>query len=100
MISDMAKESVLQTKILKYLKDVGGYAVNQHGSAMSSKGTPDILACYKGRFIAIETKVGYNKCSPAQELHHARIKKAGGAVIVPYTIEEFIKEWELITNGL
>lgn len=96
----MAKESVLQAKILKYLKDIDGYAVNQHGSSMSSKGTPDILICYKGKFIAIETKVGKNKCSSAQLLHHKRIIKAGGAVIIPYTFDEFLKEWELITSEL
>ena len=92
----MAREAVLQTKILKFLKDSGVYAVNQHGSAMSSKGTPDILVCVKGKFVGIETKVGNNKCSPAQILHHKRIAKAGGVVIVPYSFEEFLKEWERV----
>lgn len=92
----MARESALQSRILRYLKDSGVYVVNQHGSAMSSRGTPDILACHNGKFVGIECKVGDNKCSPAQIVHHKRIVKAGGAVIVPYSFEEFLKEWELV----
>jgi len=41
-------------------------------------GTSDILACYRGRFCAIEVKVGYNKPSENQRLFIQRIKENGG----------------------
>jgi Holliday junction resolvase len=85
------RESALQTRILEYLKGYGCYCVNVHGSSYGSKGTPDILVCCNGKFIAIETKVGKNVTSAAQEIHHERIKKAGGVVIVPYTFNEFLE---------
>lgn len=92
------KESTLQAKIIKYIKSVGGYAVNIHGNSYQSTGTPDVIACYKGRFIAIETKVGNNKQHNAQLVHMKRIQKADGVVIVPYTFDEFINQWETVVD--
>lgn len=45
-------------------------------------GIPDIIACHKGRFLAIECKAGYNKTTPLQEREIAAINKAGGAAMV------------------
>ena len=84
------RESNLQAKILEYLKGYGCYCVNVHGSSYMAKGTPDILACHNGKFYAIETKVGKNCTSTAQQIQHKRIQDAGGVVIVPYTFQEFL----------
>lgn len=45
-------------------------------------GTPDFLVCYKGQFIAIETKAIGNKPTALQALAHEQIKEAGGQVLV------------------
>lgn len=45
-------------------------------------GTPDFLVCYKGQFIAIETKAGDNKPTALQELAFEQIRKADGFVLV------------------
>lgn len=87
------REAALQSKILEYLKGYGCYCVNVHGSSYIAKGTPDILACYNGKFIAIETKVGKNGTSTAQQIQHKRIIEAGGVVIVPYTFNEFLEHF-------
>lgn len=87
------REAALQAKILEYLKGYGCYCVNVHGSSYIAKGTPDILVCYNGKFIAIETKVGKNGTSTAQQIQHKRILEAGGAVIVPYTFNEFLEQF-------
>lgn len=87
------REANLQSKILEYLKGYGCYCVNIHGSSYIAKGTPDILACYNGKFIAIETKVGKNDTSTAQQIQHNRITEAGGVVIVPYTFNEFLEQF-------
>lgn len=43
-------------------------------------GTPDILGCYRGRFVAMEVKTPQtiNDVSPMQEVTLARIDAAGG----------------------
>lgn len=45
-------------------------------------GIPDIIVCYKGHFLAIECKAGYNKPTALQEREIAAIHKAGGAAMV------------------
>ena len=49
-------ESALQREIHEYTEKRGGYVVNQWGTALSGSGVPDILVCYRGRFIAWECK--------------------------------------------
>ena len=90
------KESTLQDKIINYLRDRGAFVVNIYGSGMTGKGVPDLLVCYRGKFIGVECKVGKNKLSPAQIIQRERILRAGGACIVPYTFEEFIKQFEAV----
>jgi hypothetical protein len=45
-------------------------------------GIPDIVACHKGAFLAIECKAGFNKTTALQEREIAAIHKAGGAAMV------------------
>ena len=87
------KESRLQRQIIDYLDSIGAYTLNVYGSGMTGKGTPDILACYKGLFIAIETKVGNNRLEPAQKIIRKRIIEAGGIHVVPYSLEQFISDF-------
>ena len=53
-------------------------ASNGYGRA----GIPDIIICYKGKFLGVECKAGYNKPSALQEREMAAIHKAGGAAMV------------------
>lgn len=45
-------------------------------------GVPDIIICYRGRFLAVECKAGYNKPTALQEKEMADIRKAGGDTLV------------------
>ena len=78
----MTPEAKVKTKIHKALKGVGAYAVNYIGGAYANNGTPDILACLKGRFIGIEAKAGKNKPTALQVLSLKRIDDAGGLALV------------------
>lgn len=49
-------EAQLQRQLAQALRDRGAWAVKVHGNSFQSKGTPDILCCYRGKFIAIEVK--------------------------------------------
>lgn len=52
------RESSIQTGILNYLETLRpkGKFYNMQGNAWQGAGRPDIIGCYKGRFIAIEVK--------------------------------------------
>lgn len=44
----------------------GGEVIKIHGSPMMPKGTPDLLACLRGRFVACELKQPGQEPTPLQ----------------------------------
>jgi len=50
-------------------------------------GLPDIIACYRGRFIAFEVKRDDRPAKPIQEFYLGRIRKAGGVALRIHTVE-------------
>lgn len=84
-------ESQLVIKIKQYLKDKGAYVEKIWGGGFQSAGIPDIIACYKGRFLGIEVKVGNNKPSEIQLVKLKRINDADGVGVVVWSLEE-VKE--------
>lgn len=84
------RESTLQRKCIDHLKTLGIYYNNNHGDSWGSRGTPDITACIKGRYVAFELKVGDNGLEPAQVLHKKRIEANGGLHFEIRTLDEFI----------
>lgn len=81
------REKNIENKIKAYLKGKGAYYVKYFGNQFSQVGVPDILACYKGRFIGIEVKNEKGKTSPLQDYNLASIKRAGGISLVARDIE-------------
>ena len=57
-------------------------------------GDPDILMCYRGRFIAWELKVGKNKATPLQQYKLDEITNAGGIarLVTPENVDECLGE--------
>ena len=80
----MALEKAYENKIKRYLKDYGAYRVKYHGNYYSENGTPDILACVNGYFLAIEVKAPEGKPTELQLAKIAEIRKAGGFAYVVY----------------
>lgn len=76
---------------MQFLKTSHIYALNIYGSGRSGKGTPDIIACINGQFVAFELKVGNNQMQPDQVIHKKRIEDSGGKQYTPRTVEEFIQ---------
>ena len=53
----MAKEQDIQTSIMNYISSIGGLPIKFNNIGIYAKaGVSDILACIKGRFVAIEVK--------------------------------------------
>lgn len=80
------KEQVIQAKIQKYIKAIGGYVIKTVTS--NRAGIPDLLCCVRGRFIGIEVKAHKNKPTPLQLANITMIEAAGGLGLVVYNVEE------------
>lgn len=72
------KETSLQERIQKVIKNRGGYVIKNWGNMTAEPGRPDLICCYKGLFLALEVKVDKNNPSTQQGIHCRLIQKAGG----------------------
>lgn len=82
-------ESDLVKKIKDYLKTIKDcFYWKEHGGQYGTAGIPDIIVCYRGRFLAFECKVGKNKATALQKLTIRQIVKAGGYALVVRSVEE------------
>ena len=94
-------EKIYENKIKSYLKSIGAYFIKTHGDRFSKVGTPDILACVNGKFVAVEVKGEKGKPSELQLYHIEQIQKAGGygIILYPKDFEKFKKDVEnLLTS--
>lgn len=94
------RESAFQAKVIKFFRDNGGYVLNVAGGTQIPKGTPDLIICYKGRFIALELKTDVGKTIPLQKKKICDIRRADGyaRVLRPKEWETFIEELEDIAT--
>lgn len=75
-------ETKLQKKIAARLRERGAWVTKIHGGIYSS-GVPDLLVCYRGRFIAMEVKVpGRSKATRLQAAQLRQIRAARGRAYV------------------
>ena len=68
------------TAIRKYLASLGGdiFFWKEHGGPYGTSGIPDIICCYKGRFLGLEAKLPGGKLTELQKRTLDRINAAGG----------------------
>lgn len=84
------KERVLKT--LQALPNTWACKIQQR----AKRGTPDILACINGHFVAIELKRDEKqKLSPLQEWTGEQIAEANGTMFLAYP-----ENWDAIFNYL
>ena len=65
------KEKWVKQQVVKMLKARGVYYFFPVAGAYTSIGVPDIIACIRGKFVAIECKAGNNRPT---ELQHKNIE--------------------------
>lgn len=79
----MTPEGKVKAKVKVALKSLGSdcwrFMPVQNGFGSVSL---DFMLCYKGRFIAIETKAPGKTLTPLQETTKAQMEAAGGIVLV------------------
>lgn len=81
-------ETGLVVKMKDRLMAEGGWWVKIHGGPFQQAGIPDIIGCWKGRFIGIEAKMPGNGPSGIQKLTLTALEKSGARVGIAYTVKE------------
>jgi len=82
-------EQDLVNKIKKYLQTKTDlFYWKEHGGQYGTAGIPDIIVCYKGKFIAFECKKPGGKPTILQKITLNKINKAKGIAMVVTSLEE------------
>lgn len=89
----MTPEGKVKKKVKEYLKEIGAWYYMPVSNGMGRVGCPDILVCYKGLFMAFETKApGKIKNVTANQEREIRdIISANGLALVVDDVEQ-VKE--------
>ena len=78
----MTPEAKVKKKVKQILDDISCYHFSPQTGGYGKSGIPDIITCYKGRFIAIECKAGKGQVTALQKYNIDQIKANQGLAIV------------------
>lgn len=82
-------ESKFKSEIKDYLKTFPNLFMHSvPGAAYGKLGAPDIVVCYKGRYIGIEAKTYEGTFSEWQKTRKAQIEAAGGIAIFARSLDD------------
>jgi len=97
----MTPEGKVKRKVTTLLKAQGVYYFFTQSGGFGKSGVPDIIACIRGRFLAIECKAGDNQPTPLQQAQMKAISKAGGVAMVinEDKLQELISMVQYLKNG-
>ena len=84
----MMSEAKIQARILKYLRSLGRVCWAVKAAVCNERGVPDILCCYRGRFVGLEVKTETGRISGPQRIQNERIRRACGRAVVVHGIED------------
>lgn len=85
----VVKEATIVKNICNYLKKLDKcFFWKEHGGMYGTTGLPDIIICYKGKFLALEVKRPGGKLTKLQEKTIKDIKAAGGKAYIVTSVEE------------
>jgi len=88
---DMLEKAIVNS-ILKHLKSLPNcFSFKEHGGMYGRAGLPDIICCYRGRFIAFEVKTDTGKLTKLQEATLQKINDAKGYAYKVTSLQE-VKE--------
>ena len=94
----MQPEYRIVQNIKKLIRSRGGWVVKIHGGPYQDAGTPDLLACYKGRFIAVEVKTARGVARPEQRAAQQAVAAAGGYSLITHLIGDVADVLDEIDN--
>ena len=77
----MTPEKKVKNAVVNILKERGAYYFFPVTGGFGRSGVPDIVACYRGNFVAIECKAGNNKPTLLQIAEMEKINNAQGVAL-------------------
>jgi len=75
-------EKKVKQKVCAKLKELGAYYFYASTGGYGASGVPDIVACYRGKFIGIECKANGNKATALQQKHLREISMQQGVSLI------------------
>jgi len=78
----LTPETKVKRKVTLILNKYDAYFFFPASNGFGRAGIPDIIACYRGQFIAIECKAGKNITTALQRRELGAIEDAGGYALV------------------
>ena len=82
-------EADIVRAILTHLRSLDGcFCWKEHGGPYGTNGIPDIICCYRGRFVAFEVKTEKGRSSRLQDAVIRQIGRAGGLALVVRSVED------------
>jgi len=82
-------EKDIVSAIIKYLKSLDHcFCWKEHGGMYGTAGIPDVICCYRGKFISFEVKTDTGKLTKLQEITIREINKAGGVAVKVTSLAE------------
>ncbi len=83
-------EATITQAIRRYLRACGAWEMKVLGGLGQRAGVPDLLACYRGQFIAIEVKRPGQQPTPRQAAELAAIARAGGIALTATSVADVV----------
>ena len=81
-------ERAVVNSTLKRLRQRGGFWVKTHGGPHQQAGLPDIIGCYRGRYVSFEVKRdAAGKPTDLQAHTMKRIRTEGGVSILIHSVD-------------
>lgn len=94
-------EQTIVNGIKRYLKSIKElFFWKEHGGIYGTSGIPDIICCYKGRFIAFEVKQPGKKPTILQQQVLNEINMAGGWALKVESVDEVKRVIEAFKNEI
>ena len=86
----MTPEGKVKKKVKEYLQSIGAWYYMPVSNGMGRVGCPDILVCYKGMFMAFETKAPgkIKNVTANQQREIDEIQRANGLAYVVDDVEQ------------
>lgn len=91
----MAAEARLLAKVERFLTALGPdcYFLKVHGNEYQTRGTPDIIGCYRGQAFGLELKAPGEQPTKIQLYQLRRMENAGAIVTVADSWSVFLHWW-------
>ena len=93
-------EARLSRAIRTACAERGAFAFKIHGGPTMMVGLPDLILCYRGRFIGLEVKMPEGVVSTIQRRRIAEIREAGGHAYVVRSVASAVRVLERVDRDV